>query len=109
MSTDPPGVSITLPPTLMRAADIRPALSTMHPTLKAAFNDQYDYLGLLTKGDELGLWRYLYHETVTPRRFLVEINGRQRWLLEGEVPGWVLGVLDACVLPIGPFAYREGL
>lgn len=108
-NTDPPSLALTLPPTLLRANELRARLADMTPSLKAGFNEEHDYVGLLTKGDELGMWRYLYHETETPRRFFVEINGRQRWLLESEVTGWVVGVLDACLLPIGPFEYREGL
>jgi hypothetical protein len=80
----------------------------MQPSDVTTANAQWTCPDLLALGHELGLWTYVAVEPYTDT-YTVRINGRDRTLLAEEVRGWVIGVLDTVAIPVGPFAYREGL
>jgi len=98
-----------LPEVMAVAAQLRDELPRLKAHLDPGFNEEYDYKGLLALGDRLGLWAFTLTISGKPRRYTVVINDRRLALLESEVPGFVIGVLLACDLPFGPFAFREGL
>lgn len=102
-------MSFVPPPAFLRALELKGTLEQREPEFQPAYNDEYDFVGILGLGNELGLWKFIVTQPGKPKIYIVEINGRVRELREPEVPGWALGVLDATGLEIGPFAYREGL
>lgn len=112
-SINPPRepVNVLLTPLMMRAAELRESLAGMEPGAATSAHDdsraRLSAVDMLSRGTELGLWNFRAQDGAG--NYLIEINGRAVTLRLREVHGWVLGVLHALSLPVGPFAYREGL